>query len=257
MISKKVKIRGLPKLGKILDFRPPLSVPEVGEFKDRFETQLLRLLEQDDLAVNQTTLSPRRFSPRDQFRQLGTYDSDCLEVDDLVRGLLPIWGFLKLEEYVSYDSDDLIAKILELVVLIRRKGKAKAFGSGSKNDPDKIYKPSNKISKMLESLLEHAGETQLPEAIKIQLLEAHGSFKVYHSSLKKLEAVYVSDEAKFKSIYKALTRMLNDKGLATQLINSLISDIQGLGFLVERKFADGSWTKKLKKKEVYLANKRP
>ncbi len=167
MISKKVKIRGLPKLGKILDFRPPLSVPEVGEFKDRFETQLLRLFEQDDLAVNQTTLSPRKFSPRDQFRQLGTYDSDCLEVDDLVRSLLPIWGFLKLEEYVSYDPDDLIAKILELVVLIRRKGKAKAFGSGSKNDPDKIYKNTlsglgsrlqgikkNKVDELVDQLID-------------------------------------------------------------------------------------------------------
>ncbi|MCB0327954.1 MAG: hypothetical protein KDD52_10110 [Bdellovibrionales bacterium] len=156
MFNKKVKTQKLPKLGKILDFRPPLLVPDINDFKDRFASQLMRLLEQDDLSVNQTTLSPRKFSPTEQLRQLGTPDSDCLEVDDLVQGLLLIWGFLKLEESPRYDPDDMIAKILELIVLIRRKGKAKAFGSGSKNDPDKIYKPSDKISKMLELLLEHA-----------------------------------------------------------------------------------------------------
>jgi len=251
MISKKTKTLKLPKLGKMLDFRPPLSVPEFKEFKERFETQLLRLIEQDDLSANQTTLSPRKLSPRDQFRQLGTYDSDCLDIGDLVRSLLPIWGFLKSEEYVPYDPDDMIAKILELIVLMRRREKAKSFGSGSKNDPDKIYKPSNKIARMLESLLAYTSETQLPESIKIQLLEATRSFGVYQASIKKLNAAYVSDEAKFKSIYKDLGKMLNEKGLATQFINCLISDIQDLGFSVGTKFADGTWTKKLRQRESY------
>lgn len=240
----------------MLDFRPPLSVPDIKEFKERFEPQLMRLIEQDDLSVNQTTLQPRKFSPRDQFKKLGTYDSDCFAIDDLTRGLLPMWGFLKYEECVQYDPDEMIAKTLELVALIRRKEKARAFDSRSKGDLHKIYEPTDKIGKMFESLLNHAGDTQLPEAIKIHLLEASKSFGIYHASIKTLRTAYVSDEKKFKSIYKDLEKMLNKKGLATQLINCLVADIQDLGFSVGSRFADGSWTKKLRQREAYKKKRR-
>ena len=243
-------------MGKTLSFRPPIAPPDIKEFKDIFEPQLMKLIEQDHLSGNEVTLSPRKSSSKEQFRQLGRYDSECFELDDLAKSILPLWGFLRSEESLSFDPDELIAKVLELVVLIRRKEKAKAFGSRSKNSPDKTNKLTDKIAIDLQNLLNHVGDTELPETIRLQLHEAGRAFDRYHVSIKSLRSAYAGDEAKFKSIYKSLVSMLGNKGIATQLINGLVADLEALGFLVDKKFSDGSWTKKLRSKDVYRAKTR-
>lgn len=240
-------------MGKILGFRPPIVNPDIKELKDIFEPQLMKLIEQDHLSANEVTLSPRKFTSREQFRQLGRPDSECFEIDDLARSILPLWGFLKSEGSLPFDPDDLIAKVLELVVLIRRKEKAKAFGSRSKSSPDKTNKLTDKIATDLQNLLNHVGDTELPVTIRIQLQEADRAFKIYHSSVRTLRVAYREDEAKFRSIYKSLVEMLGNKGVATQFVNGLVADLEALGFLVDNKFSDGSWPKKLRSKEVYRA----
>lgn len=256
MDSKKRNTIGLPKLGKTLSFRPPLATPDIRDLKETFEPQLMKLIEQDHLSANEVTLSPRNSSSKEQFRQLGRHDSESFELDDLARSILPLWGFLRSKESLSYDPDELIAKVLELVVLIRRKEKAKAFGSRSNSSPDKTNKLTDKIAIDLQNLLNHVGDTELPQTIRLQLIKADRAFGRYHTSIKSLRNVYAKDEAKFRSIYKSLESMLGNKGLATQLINGLVADLEALGFLVDRKFSDGSWTKKIRSKEVYRAKTR-
>lgn len=257
MVNKKVQIQGLVKLGNFLNFRPPpaISASDMTEFKNTFEPQLIRLLEDDELATNQSLLSSE-LSSREYFVRLCTPDSQSLMLDDLCKAMLSIWLFLKSENYVSYDPDDFIAKLLELINLIRRKDKATTFGSGSKSDPDKILKPSFDISEQIQKLLSHIGSTELSESIKLRLIDADKAFNTYKDSVARVGLYLKRDDAKFTSIYRNLSGTFVEKGFATQLINCLIDDIQKMGFKVGSKYADKSWTRKINQKRNYIKKAR-
>lgn len=257
MINKKVQSRGLAKLGNFLSFHPPpvITASDLTEFKNIFEPQLMRLIEDDELATNQSLL-PSELSSREHFARLCTPDSQCFMLDDLCKAMLPLWLFLKSEEYVSYDPNDLIAKLLEMVNLIRRKDKATTFGSGSKSDPDKILKPSFDISEQIQKLLNHVGSTELSESIQLQLIDADKAFNTYKDSVARVGLYLKRDDAKFASIYRALSGVFVKKGFATQLINCLIDDIQKMDFKVGSKYADKSWTRKINQKKNYIKKAR-
>lgn len=213
--------------------------------------QLVRLFESDDLSVNRTTLLPRKLSPKEQFQRLGTADSDCFELDDFFKVMVPLWLFLKSNEDLPYDPNDLIAKLLELSVIVRRMDRAKAFGSASKGAVDKILKPSKSILNLVERIEKDIGKTELPEAVRLQLADASTKFSTYILSLNKIEQALKHDEQKFISIYQSLGKTFGDKGRATQVINCLIADLQNLGLEVSPRFKDGSWTRKLNQKKSY------
>lgn len=256
MINKKVQNPGLAKLGNFLSFHPPpvITASDMTEFKNTFEPQLLRLIEDDELATNQSLL-PSELSSREQFVRLCTPDSQSFMLDDLCKAMLSLWLFLKSEKYVSYDPD-LIAKLLELVNLIRRKDKAKSFGSSSNSDLDKILKPTLQISEQIQKLLNHVGENELSESIQLQLIDACTAFNTYKDTVERVSLYLKHDDAKFASIYEALSEMFVEKGLATQLINCLIDDIRKMGFKAGSKYADKSWARKINQKKNYKKKAR-
>lgn len=258
MIIKKVRMPELTKLGNFLSFHSPpvITARDMDEFKTAFEPQLMRLIEDDELATNQSLLLPSELSSSEHFVKLCTPDSQSLMLDDLCKAMLSLWLFLKSERFVSYDPNDLIAKLLELINLIRRKDKANTFGSGSKSDPDKILKPSFDISERIQKLLSHIGNTELSESIQLQLIDADKAFNTYKDSVARVGLYLKRDDAKFASIYRGLSEMFVEKGLATQLINCLIDDIQKMGFKVGSKYADKSWTRKINQKKNYKKNVR-